>query len=89
MQRDYSALLERLTVKYPKQIAAGLKSKYPETRFWVAGSFANSPSPEVVSEIAEYLLNEMPDHHRSIAQKALKACKSKQSILKRLFGKNA
>ncbi|MGD8938062.1 MAG: hypothetical protein PVJ72_01710 [Gammaproteobacteria bacterium] len=84
-QKDFSALLERLTEKFAKEIAAGLKSQYPETRFWVAGAFANAPSPEVVTELAEYLLNEMPEHHRSLGQKALRACKSKQSIFIKLF----
>lgn len=84
-QRDFSALLERLTSKYAKLIAKGLSSEYPETRFWVAGVFANSPSPEVIAELENYLLDEMPDHHRSLAQEAVKECKRKQSFFCRIF----
>lgn len=89
MQRDYSKLLELLTEKYPKEIAAGLRSNCIETRFWVAGAFANSPSKEVVPELAEYLLSEMPNHHRSMGQKALGACKSKKNPFSRWFNRNA
>lgn len=88
-QKDFSGLLERLTSQYPKEIAVGLKSDYPETRYWVAGAFSNAPSPEVVAELAAYLLQDMPEHHRSLAQKALRACKSKQGLFSRLFDKNA
>ncbi|WP_250459377.1 hypothetical protein [Microbulbifer litoralis] len=79
MQRDFSALLERLTHRYAKQIAKGLASECLETRFWVAMAFSRSPSPEVVTELAEYLLDILPDHHRACGHEALQACKDCRS----------
>lgn len=88
-QRDFSGLLQRLTNKYPNEISQGLKSHYPETRFWVACAFEKAPSVEAISSLAEYLLNEMPEHHRKVGVAAFKACKKQKNFFKRLFGKNA
>ncbi len=89
LQRDYSKLLARLTTQFPVEVSSGLKSECLETRFWVAYALAESPTPKAVTAINEYLETEMPKHHRSTAEKALEACKSKISFISRIFGKNA
>lgn len=89
LQRDYSKLLERLTVKYPAEVSSGLKSECMETRFWVAYALSMSPTSAATPAIREYLETEMPKHYRATAEKALKACKSKASLFNRIFGKNA
>lgn len=89
LQRDYSKLLERLTAKYPKEVSSGLKSKCLETRFWIAYALSESPTSAAVPALREYLQNEMPEHHRATAEKALKTCKSKAGVISRIFGKNA
>lgn len=89
LQRDYSTLLGRLAIQFPKEVSSGLKSECLETRFWVAHALSESPTPKAVTALNEYIQTEMPKHHRSTAEKALKACKSKVGIFCRIFGKNA
>ncbi len=89
LQKDYSKLLAQLTTAFPEEVASGLKSECLETRFWVAYALSEAPTPKAVALINEYLETKMPKHHRSTAEKALKACKSKVGFLRRLFGKKA
>ncbi len=89
LQKDYSKLLSTLTTEYPQEVVSGLKSECAETRFWVACALSESPTPKAVSAIKEYLASEMPKHHRSTAEKALKTCNARVGILSRIFGKNA
>lgn len=87
-QKSFSELLQLLIAKHPKEIALGLKLQNQEARYWVAAAFEKSPSPLVVGELAEYLLNEMPEWHRKSGESALKACKAKKSFFGRWL-KNA
>ena len=87
LQKDYSKLLACLTSKFPQEVVSGLRSQCLETRFWVAHALSEAPTAEAVTALTEYLESEMPEHHRSTAEKALKACKSKLSLGSRIFGK--
>lgn len=89
LQKDYSKLLARLTSKFPLEVVSGLKSQCLETRFWVAYALSEAPTAKAIPAINEYLESEMPKHHRSTAEKALKACKSKVSLFARMLRKNA
>lgn len=87
LQKNYSKLLASLTSKFPQEVVSGLNSYCIETRFWVAYALSEAPTAKAVPAIKEYLELEMPKHHRSTAEKALKACKSKVNLYSRMFGK--
>jgi len=89
VQNGFSELLEKILPKYASEVIAGLKSNKSETQFYISYALLKSPTTEAISPLAEYLLNDIPQHQREIGESALKACKNKRGILTRLFGKNA
>ena len=86
-QGGFSELLEKLTSKYPNEILQGLSSSSEDTAFWVVHAFLKSPNKAAVAPLSQYLLQELPEFYRDAANQALVACKNKQNILNRVFGK--
>ena len=84
-QSGFSELLENILPKYVSDICKGLKSEYNDTRFYICYALSKSPSSEAIDTLSEYVENEMSKDHREIAFSALKACKKKIGIFKRLF----
>ncbi len=84
-QKGYSQLLEKLTSKYPTQIATGLKSPEEGTRFWIAHAFMQAPSEKVIPELEEYYSEATLKHHKDVGHAALTACKKKLKFFQRWF----